>query len=106
MVAEGTAMTKRRPWWRGTPRGCAPAPIIEAATAFRLAGDWRAACQAAGFAVAPELDGRMESVFATELATFAPDLLRHYRHEWFGGDGQWWLSDAILTNVSGAASHR
>ena len=96
-------MTKNRPVWRGTPRGCTPAPIIEAATACRLAGDWRGACRAAGFSVAPEL-AAMESVFAAELATFAPDLLRHYRHVWFGGETEFWWSDSALTNVSEATS--
>ncbi|MFG2042380.1 ankyrin repeat domain-containing protein [Dactylosporangium sp. NPDC048998] len=60
--------------WCRIRRYAVPRPMIEAATAARLAGDWRAACAAAGIAVAA---GKRElAPFADELRQLVPDLLR------------------------------
>ncbi|WP_432976275.1 ankyrin repeat domain-containing protein [Dactylosporangium sp. CA-233914] len=60
--------------WRRVRQYAVPRRMIERATAARLAGDWRAACAAAGVVVEP---GEAElAPFADDLLHFAPDLLR------------------------------
>jgi hypothetical protein len=60
--------------WRRIRRYAVPRAMIEAATAARLAGDWRAACTAAGIAVAASEEAL--APFAGDLRHLAPDLLR------------------------------
>jgi hypothetical protein len=58
--------------WGRIRRWATPPSMIRAATAARLAGDWRAACAAANVDVAPG----DYTPFEDDLAHFAPDLLR------------------------------
>ncbi|MFI5912923.1 ankyrin repeat domain-containing protein [Dactylosporangium sp. NPDC051541] len=59
--------------WRRIRRYAVPRAMIEAATAARLAGDWRAACAAAGMSVAADADF---GPFADDLRHLVPDLVR------------------------------
>ncbi|GGM62509.1 ankyrin repeat domain-containing protein [Dactylosporangium sucinum] len=59
--------------WRRIRHYAVPARMIRAATEARLAGDWRAACAAAGVDVDVDADF---APFADDLRHFAPDLLR------------------------------
>ncbi|GAA2625931.1 hypothetical protein GCM10010399_66750 [Dactylosporangium fulvum] len=58
--------------WRRVRQYAVPATMIRAATAARLAGDWRGACAAANIDVGRDDFG----LFADDLRHFAPDLLR------------------------------
>ncbi|WP_432829028.1 ankyrin repeat domain-containing protein [Dactylosporangium sp. CA-092794] len=60
--------------WRRVRRYDVPPAMIAAATAARLAGDWRAACTAAGIEVRGPAEDFAE--FADDLAHLAPDLVR------------------------------
>ncbi len=58
--------------WGRIRRWATPPSMIRAATAARLAGDWRSACAAANVDVSPG----DYAPFEDDLAHFAPDLLR------------------------------
>ncbi|MFI8504106.1 ankyrin repeat domain-containing protein [Streptomyces sp. NPDC085524] len=78
--------------WRRIRRYAVPGWMIEQATAHRLAGDWRAACAAAGVDVLfelPALEARhgaaVAEAIAGDLRHFAPDLLRWHLPRYLGG---------------------
>ncbi|MEV4508846.1 ankyrin repeat domain-containing protein [Dactylosporangium sp. NPDC049525] len=63
--------------WGRIRRWATPPSMIRAATAARLAGDWRAACAAANVDVADSAVAAGDfAPFEDDLAHFAPDLLR------------------------------
>ncbi|MEU9714339.1 ankyrin repeat domain-containing protein [Streptomyces sp. NPDC047976] len=78
--------------WQRIRRYAVPAHMIERATAHRLAGDWRAACAAAGTettvdltALAAEHGADVAAAVAEDLRHFAPDLLRWHLPRVLGG---------------------
>lgn len=80
------------PTWRRIRRYAVPGEVIAAATAARLRGDWRAACQAARVDATVDLDQvRREhgheaaDDLADDLAHFAPDLLHWHLPRVLGG---------------------
>ncbi|SCL71663.1 Ankyrin repeat-containing protein [Micromonospora citrea] len=86
--------------WQRIRRYAVPAPMIEACTAAREAGDWRAACAAGRIDVAFDLAevarehgrsraGRIEA----DLGVLAPDLLR-------------WHLPRVLGGRTGVATHQ
>ncbi|WP_433048924.1 ankyrin repeat domain-containing protein [Dactylosporangium sp. CS-033363] len=60
--------------WARVRRYAVPRAMIEEATAARLAGDWRAACAAAGVLIGA--DAAALEPYADDLRHLAPDLLR------------------------------
>ncbi|WP_185910879.1 ankyrin repeat domain-containing protein [Streptomyces sp. WAC07149] len=78
--------------WQRIRRYAVPAHMIERATAHRLAGDWRAACAAAGTettvdltALAAAHGADVAAAVAEDLRHFAPDLLRWHLPRVLGG---------------------
>ncbi|WP_206436602.1 ankyrin repeat domain-containing protein [Streptomyces sp. W1SF4] len=78
--------------WQRIRRYAVPARMIERATAHRLAGDWRAACAAAGTettvdpaALAAEHGSAVAAAVTEDLRHFAPDLLRWHLPRVLGG---------------------
>ncbi|MFF4578571.1 ankyrin repeat domain-containing protein [Streptomyces sp. NPDC001389] len=78
--------------WQRIRRYAVPRWMIEQATAHRLAGDWRAACAAAGTettvdltALAAEHGTAVAEAVAEDLRHFAPDLLRWHLPRVLGG---------------------
>ncbi|GAB6898442.1 hypothetical protein [Kineosporia succinea] len=57
-------------------RAGVPPSLAEAATAHRLAGDWRGACAAASVDLGAGLRGDIPTEILSDLGHFAPDLLR------------------------------
>jgi hypothetical protein len=83
--------------WQSIRRYAVPEKMIEECTAHRLAGDWRAACEAANIEVT--FDSAPEPIEA-DLIELAPDLLRWHLPRAMGGrtslatHGAWVLSSA------------
>ncbi|WP_405922174.1 ankyrin repeat domain-containing protein [Streptomyces sp. NBC_00122] len=80
------------PAWQRIRRYAVPGWMIEQATAHRLAGDWRAACAAAGVDIGfdlPEVAARYGASVAEavedDLRHLAPDLLRWHLPRVLGG---------------------
>ncbi|MEU9034940.1 ankyrin repeat domain-containing protein [Streptomyces sp. NPDC048352] len=78
--------------WQRARRYAVPARMIERATAHRLAGDWRAACAAAGVevavdppALAPRYGAATAEAVETDLSHLVPDLLRWHLPRVLGG---------------------
>lgn len=76
-------ITPRQSFWLRVREFAVPPSMIETATARRLAGDWRGACDAAGFDVDIDLRGLthahsldVASQVLEDLRHLAPDLLR------------------------------
>ncbi|WP_053850815.1 hypothetical protein [Streptomyces sp. NRRL B-24085] len=83
MLPSTTDEDIRTSFWPRVREFAVPAPMIETATARRLAGDWAGACAAAGFDVDLNLravargHGRdLASRVRSDLRALAPDLLR------------------------------
>ncbi|WP_433208287.1 ankyrin repeat domain-containing protein [Dactylosporangium sp. CS-047395] len=74
--------------WVRVRRHAVPRAMIEEATAARLAGDWRAACAAAGVLIGADgADGADLAPYADDLRHLAPDLMRwHLPRDTAGGD--------------------
>ncbi|WP_020137149.1 hypothetical protein [Streptomyces sp. 351MFTsu5.1] len=75
--------SSRTSFWPRVREFAVPPPMIETATARRLAGDWAGACAAAGFdldltlrAVARDHGRDLMSRLRADLRALAPDLLR------------------------------
>ncbi|MEW2131559.1 ankyrin repeat domain-containing protein [Streptomyces sp. NPDC005435] len=80
--------------WARVRRYAVPRWMIERATEARLAGDWRAACEAAAVDITPGVDPEQAAVahgadvaarVAEDLRHFAPDLLRWHLPRALGG---------------------
>ncbi|KIF02379.1 hypothetical protein PL81_30290, partial [Streptomyces sp. RSD-27] len=78
--------------WQRIRRYAVPRWMIEQATAHRLAGDWRAACAAAGTETTVDLTAlaaghgtAVAETVAEDLRHFAPDLLRWHLPRVLGG---------------------
>ncbi|MGW0752277.1 ankyrin repeat domain-containing protein [Streptomyces sp. NPDC002587] len=88
----GCFLPEDGPAWQRIRRYAVPGWMIEQATAHRLAGDWRAACAAAGMDIGfdlPEVAARYGASVAgaveEDLRNLAPDLLRWHLPRGLGG---------------------